>query len=505
MTNDQNQNDKSVVVADQTGMQKQTGTGMGLVLGDAINNAQEVFGFKEKWIELGPQEAYVVNGMVKPFGPGASKLGREAGVLVLTPKELIWEDGQLHNNPYVVRNESGQIDQIHHRKVAIQMNAAGHIKYKDFIYSRSMTVLQARNSMKLLKDTELGKNAKRLGTREDVAAWNKESVESNDVGAPRWCYYQLPNNPYGACFNLNDPDSKILDFVSKNIELELNFTDATETKAERRSIWYVIPEAFIPATGDSAPVIIKDGDRDIVTSAWFKVIGPTKSGILLSMLQKLMIAMLSEDDEAVLSAKAAFANTIGMDAERINITEAGQPDPRHDPDQEPITVVPIPNSDVIKSAKAVDKIQTGEVQLDPPPKEINDIKDFQEYFMAQIPRLTDDEVALFESKGMKHVAKSHLEEDGSLKIENMVAGITMSNAPKFASAMRKVIKARETIGEIKPVTADEARIYVTELLTDGNNRAIAALENAGVEDGVSITDVSDEIVLKVYAELTAVK
>ncbi len=360
--------------------------------------------------------------------------------------------------------------------------------------------------MKLMRNGNVPTNGKRFATRAMVNAWNAKSEEDSEPGAPIWLYYELPNNPAGIAINTNEPHEAILEFIEKNVELENFFKSSTETKAERRAIWYVIPESWKPLmTEDHAPVITREGENDYVDSAWFKIIAPTKGGVLLVLLQKLLIAMLGEDEEAVLKARESFAATLGTNVGNLKVDEVeptlvhSETDPDKMEDKQWYANQP----------KSGDDIPTGEVEhIDPVPKSIKTPEDFAGYVMQQIDRLTADEISFIVEKGTKHVAAKYHTADGVLDIQKLPDAITATNASKFATAFRKIIKDREDEAAqdsaTHSVTPDVARKYIAEELTDGRTQRVEAiLVDNGIAEETSVEDIPDEKALQIYAILFA--
>lgn len=210
-----------------------------------------------------------------------------------------------------------------------------------------------------------------------------------------------------------------------------------------------------------------------------------------------MMAIMSEDEEAVLKAKEAFAGALNVEPAQIKVVEADG-----DAITDPERVEAQWEHDQSRAKETPDT--TGELAA--PAKNMS-LEEFRTYMRQQWAHLNDEEKEYISTGAKKNGIEGIYDADGIIAdIEKLVEKIDTKLAPKFATAMRKIIKMREAEpdAEASPgITPKQAREYITIQLTEGNTqRTVELLIKHGVKEGTDISAIPDETVVAVYNSLT---
>lgn len=431
------------------------------------------FGFTRTEIEMGPDGAYTIDGTtVYAYGPGAIRLGREAGVCIIKPA-MIRVGESIHPNPHVEYDLMGQPSVLHMVKHGIMVDRSGSIRYVAPIYERiDIAAYIAERAMKAKQSKYTPPADARFCTRVQAEAWNKEAKEPGD---PVWWFVATIGTETGVAFNLNSGEKQIRNLVNDIIHFRKNILRRFETATDRRVIWSLVYESMVAIRAQVEQVKTSaesEYTRSVVRKAVFMVDKPTRGGLELGLLQELGIAIREDNAQKRERLLEAFRGMTGLGEVRVVESAAATDVP------EPVTV----------EGEIEDAAEAG---LEPMPPKGN-LADRRAWLQALLPRLTADERA-------RVVALLGPDPTQPGDDQALAAALTRENARELAALVRGFIDARESPPPAAGPGPDEMKAYLLEQMAEGSvGRIEGLMEAAGLARDASLDIVPDETIRSIY-------
>lgn len=437
-------------------------------------DVEDRFGFTRTEIVLGPDAAYTIDGKtVMAFGPGAIRLGREAGVCIIKPA-MIKVGEHVHPNPHVEYDEKGQPRVVHMVKHGIMIDRSGSIRYVAPMYERiDIAAYIGERATKTKHGKKCPPVDARYCTREMAEEWNKRAKEPGDAV---WWFVATIGTDTGIAFNLNSTEKGIKNLVGEILHFRKSILRRFETATDRRVIWSLVYESMIAKSADIEeikPYADSDWTVSRVKSATFVVDKPTRGGLELGLLQELGIAIREDNAAKRENLLEAFRNVTGFGDVRV-VEQAAAGD------------VPEP-----QTVEGEIEDVTGEIPaLEPMPAK-GKMGERRAYLKDLIPKLDEKEgIRLLEVLGLDPGAPGDE--------EAILNALTKDNAAAVARLVRQFIAEREDVLR-RAMGPDQMKAYLLEEMAEGAvGRIEGLMQEFGVAKDASLDMVPDETIVKIY-------